>query len=177
MPFIHLLGHSFNTAARCQINEACFSWETKLKTRRTKSRRETVKRQNQLTLMVKILEVSQTVLNALIFYLLRRILLCRCVHASVRDDSVLCSEPELLLTPRCASRSQRDLAHTPEKHNGWDRDVWCKLSHFSAGVYHIMRHQTGRNKHSPWYMGGMLFHMHRLTLACSVWQHSGFLQL
>lgn len=135
----------WDNAAPCQHkwNVLFFSFprKTKLKTEGKK-----VKSHKLMTLMGNFLEAGQPVLHAFISYLLWRILLCQCVHASVRDDSVVWSELELLWTPCQASRSQRDLAHTPEMHDGWDRDVWCKLSHHSAGVYHIMRHQWRRNK-------------------------------
>lgn len=154
------------------IDKTSSSPEAKLKTR------ESVKSQNQTTLMLNFFEAVQPELHAFISYLLRRILLCQCVHTFVRNDSVVWSEPELLLSPCRASRSQRDLACTPEMHDGWDRDVWCKLSHCSAGFYHIMRHQSRRNKCSLYYMGELLFLMQGLTLSCRpLWQHSGFLHL
>lgn len=67
---------------------------------------------------------------------------CVSVFPHLRGMTVVWLEAERLSAPCRASRSQRDLARTPEMHDGWDRDVWCKLSHLSTGVYHIMRHQS-----------------------------------
>lgn len=68
------------------INKTPSSQETKPKTRREKARRESVKSQQQMTLMLNFLEAGQPALHAFISYLLLRILLRQCVHASARDD-------------------------------------------------------------------------------------------
>lgn len=64
------------------------------------------------------LEASQLELCTLISHLLQGILLCQCAAASVRDDSVVGLEPELLSTSCRASRSPWDLACAPEMHDG-----------------------------------------------------------
>lgn len=128
--FIYLLRLSSYTAAYCQHQWNVFIPKNKTqKTGKKKAKGEYVKKQREMTLMLNFLEAVQPDLHAFISYLLRRILLCQCVLVSVRDDSVMWSALELLSTPCRASRSQRDLACTPEMHDGWDRDVWCKLSH------------------------------------------------
>ena len=68
--------------------------------------------------MVNFLEAGQPELHASISLSLRRILLCRCAPASVRGNYVVGLEPELLSAPCRPSRSPRDLARTPEMHDG-----------------------------------------------------------
>ena len=164
-----------NQHCNLSLEKKCLFLKKQDRKRRSKNtREESEKSQKKLTLVLNFLEAGQPALHSFISYLLRRILLCQCVHASLRDDSVVWSGPELLRSPCQDSRSQQDLACTPEMHDGWDRDIWCKLSHRSAGVYHIMRHQSRRNKHSPYFMEGTLCLMRRLTLSFEpLWQHSG----